>query len=1167
MELSYQQQDVFDLLKEVKTDKYPLHNWYIGALYALSNENNPDSISQAAHSLRELIEKLPRAVQRIDEKVRLPNFKEMRRKLQESFSEDKERYNGNWEGKEIDGQLDKTLKGIEEYFEKNKQPGRKEQVHKTLAAYDPLDNYLGNTVQETKRDELHGLWKKLEGFTHHQKVSATDELKDCLETLENIIFNLLAPITAQDQSEIKSILARSHRNKVDVQRMLLLIRRKGANTRYFLNHVPDTGVEWIPILKEMGYFNYLPSAERINGDKVNHPFWWPITYLNQVAATDPVLVVDTINDFQDTDNLSILRTIVEIALKVEPVEQSIRLKDWVFKYLKSPYYPTVNDSELIINLMRHWVRGKDMGDALQLMKLVVSFKPDPDRRNKADRYQKDPHGYSSALEPEPPFDQEEYDQILEQGVRSLSETAPFQVARILISSVAEMINNTYHKDQLEMVDDFDQSTIWCSRVNWASDHYQSPQEKLVHALTYACERVYETDADSIADLDQTLQEQRWYIFKRIRQHLYALHPNKQTKPWIRELILTHEDYDKYEYHFEFQRMLRVACENIGTDLLTMSEREQLFERILDGPSEKRLREFQDYKGDEFTEELLQEFKRDFHRRQLRPFTSVLYGEFADYFKELENAARNLLTDDNYWPALPSGVRRFEDQSPKSVDELAAMTDEELLQFLNKWDEPRLDPENWWVSITIKGLAGAFQTVFKEHIVSDDKRSRFWVNNKTRVKRPIYVRTMLLVIHERIKSGQFDQLNLWLELFEWVMCRAPNTMEMSINCSEESIVQPDWKNTRRAVGYFVSMCLSKAVNVPITARTSLALLLNRLCTLDANRERLEKQNSEIRSQALSNLVDFGFWVRRQLKDNDATIPEVFNILNQRLAPSAKPVLTLPESASLGNNFARLYLLDESWAGQYKSDLFPRDNLSVWTEAFRHFIQYFQSSYKPIAELIYDDIEFALENLNELKITNTDERNIFIKKLGHYTCYYYLWGLYPLTGNNSLLERYYDITSKEEKYWSHLFNQIGRVLSDNKNDMEDEIRERIFAFFDWRLKQRNPFELKGFTHWLRAECLDAEWRLKSYSKIICMCQDERLDTHTGIKILAEMVQTYTAPVLECFANLVETTVRKENSGYIRPDEAIIIIQAGLNDKNEAVRSIAKRNQELLLTHGII
>ena len=57
--LTLRERDVSDALRSNETEKYPLSQWYLGALYVLDNHYNPDRIAQAAHSLRELIEKLP----------------------------------------------------------------------------------------------------------------------------------------------------------------------------------------------------------------------------------------------------------------------------------------------------------------------------------------------------------------------------------------------------------------------------------------------------------------------------------------------------------------------------------------------------------------------------------------------------------------------------------------------------------------------------------------------------------------------------------------------------------------------------------------------------------------------------------------------------------------------------------------------------------------------------------------------------------------------------------------------------------------------------------------------------------------------------------------------------------------------------------------------------
>ena len=95
--LDARQQQVLRALRRKETDKFPLGDWYLGALYALENKYNPDRIAQAAQSLRELLEKLPRVVRESD--VPRPyNFKEMRKNINKRWIKDKKRYDGKWKG-------------------------------------------------------------------------------------------------------------------------------------------------------------------------------------------------------------------------------------------------------------------------------------------------------------------------------------------------------------------------------------------------------------------------------------------------------------------------------------------------------------------------------------------------------------------------------------------------------------------------------------------------------------------------------------------------------------------------------------------------------------------------------------------------------------------------------------------------------------------------------------------------------------------------------------------------------------------------------------------------------------------------------------------------------------------------------------------------------------
>ena len=182
------------------------------------------------------------------------------------------------------------------------------------------------------------------------------------------------------------------------------------------------------------------------------------------------------------------------------------------------------------------------------------------------------------------------------------------------------------------------------------DEVLRSSDTLVYTMTFACERVWEDDPGSVADLDQRLRSQRWRIFRRLRQQLYALHPDDQTKPWIREEIINHPDYDRWEHHYEFQQLIRAGVETFGDDLLTEDELRTIFDAIRRGPDREV---FHRVAGDNDTDELFEQRRRNFHCMQLRPFEAVLFGEYRDYFQELESVIGANIADEDYLSAGPT----------------------------------------------------------------------------------------------------------------------------------------------------------------------------------------------------------------------------------------------------------------------------------------------------------------------------------------------------------------------------------------------------------------------------------------------------------------------------------------------------------------------------------
>ena len=697
------------------------------------------------------------------------------------------------------------------------------------------------------------------------------------------------------------------------------------------------------------------------------------------------------------------------------------------------------------------------------------------------------------------------------------------------------------------------------------------KEMLVHTLTFACKKVYEKSPESIEGLDQALRNQRWKVFNRLRQHLYALHPNEQTLPWIREFILEHKDYAEWEHHYEFQLMIRKACEHFGASLLSGEERMAIFDAILSGPP----------RGERSTEEF-QQSKRKFHRKQLRPFARLLTGEYQNYFQVLEGDEEKPLSDEDYSPVgqVEGGTVSY--RSPSSPEKLARLGDEELLRHINTWQEGRpwyeenRFEDNQWVEFNIGALADDFQTVFKDTIISDEKRLAFWLENRDRIERPVYVRAIVRAIQEHVKEQHYERLDLWFEFCEWVLSHpdrdeideSQEQTDRGFSQPDGSREQPDWGSSRRAVGDFIGECLKEDMDIPFTARESLANILRLLCTqfdrrldrdepVSLNRHnQIDEAINNIRSRALEDLVKFGFWVRRH-NDTDS-VPEVTSILEERFKDNVKYPLTMPEHAQLGRYYGQLWNLNQTWAVEHKAVFFPQQNLSVWIEAFGSFLL-FTWPFKPIFEILRDNFVFAFDHLSEFEDDEIADR------LGQHLFIYYLWEVYPLNGEDSLLERIYEKTKNDPQRWANLSNHIGWSVRNSSEYLEQGLIDRIVAFFDWRIEQKESEELRKIVFWLEAECLDSDWRLDAYAKILDVGPLDHMGNSSLLTVLNEMLESHTTKVVECFAKMVDALNQGESIYTGTDEEANAILKAGLNNENESIRENAERARESLLSAG--
>ena len=945
---------------------------------------------------------------------------------------------------------------------------------------------------------------------------------------------------------------------------------KETDRQYFFSRLNNP--LWIQPLVERGYFQFPPKVRHLPSGSIQMPAWPELQYLKNVSGDVPDEVANLVLGLPKVNNPSVYNEILEIALQLHG-EQTARLKPKILESVGIilEYAGMVHQlwGHRYADLLAHWTAEHQTSAALELSEMLVGFVPDPESEAKQQRRRKKPTDpgtlWETSLEPSPRFDSWEYSEIMSKGVRPLAKREPYQVARILIDATANMIRLRTHQEDLDKEEDYSES--WCKRLTRSKNDSVDPKQTLVHTLTFACEQVYEKSPDSVVALDDALRNQQWWVFKRLRQHLYAQYPNEATKPWIRELILAHGYYNQWEHRYEFQRMIQNACDHFGGVLLTEVERTRIFDAIRRGPSKEKYRGWMELLEEEFTEENFQQHQHLFHRRQFRPFESVLFGEYATYFQKLEVAADAPITDEDYPPfKITTRNALMSKRSLRSSKDLANRTDEELLTDINEWDkEERLYEDNRFVEIYIEGLAGAFRTVFKESIIPNANRLRFWMENYERIKNPPYVQAMINVMREQVTAKNFDNLNEWLRFSERVLSHTDDCEpEGRGKQGGESQESPKWYNSRWAVCDFIEVCLEKDVDAPVSAREQLAKLLELLCTQfdwhldrDLNRDDpIAEGINNTRSCALETLIKFGVWLR--MHNLESEVSEVTTILEKRFAPETDRPLTLPEYAILGENYNRICYLNEAWAIEHKSDFFPQKELAEWLAAFGSFVGY-NTPFERTFEILRDDFRFALQHLADFKKQDPPEKEL-IDILGQRLFVYYLWEMYPLRGKESLLEQYYQGTAEEREQWADLFNNVGHYLWNSGKHLDESLKDRIIAFFDWRFEVKELTELRQFNFWMQAECLEAEWRLEAYSKILDACRAEDVSITIWLKALCELLPEHTMKVVECFAKLTDGI--GDDNIYIYTEEAKTILRAGLLSSNGNVIQNAVQARENLL-----
>ncbi len=201
------QQTLYEALMSRSSE---LGSIYFGALITLERKDNPDRLAQAAHGLRELMEKLPKYLDLPIEK-KPPSLKEKVRRLAQrrdkALDNSSSRDGSVWRG-EIDDHLQKFLKESDEFFDwfEVEHLTRRGRTVKMLRRLDPSALPLPEPLEEPNIEQWNKCNDHFQGVSHHTISGVEEDFRSQLSALESFLLDRLAPRTSEDFAVIDELI-------------------------------------------------------------------------------------------------------------------------------------------------------------------------------------------------------------------------------------------------------------------------------------------------------------------------------------------------------------------------------------------------------------------------------------------------------------------------------------------------------------------------------------------------------------------------------------------------------------------------------------------------------------------------------------------------------------------------------------------------------------------------------------------------------------------------------------------------------------------------------------------------------------------------------------------------------------------------------------------------
>lgn len=855
---------------------------------------------------------------------------------------------------------------------------------------------------------------------------------------------------------------RPTRAEVEQARRLLIDNQQ---TRHFFARLQNP--TWIAVLHELDGFATPPSLKvDSKRNTVSFPPWPESQYLARVAAGAPADAVSAALSIPGTTNISVLEDLIAVALAVD-ASLAARLVPRLLKDYKSPYAPH-RSGELLAKLAQHLAAGGRVDDSLKVTRAVLALQSPPDDRGGESTYlPPDRHSRIEAWS---------YHRILSTYIVPTASVIGVELVGRLASILRDVVERESlrfgHRKGLG-----DNSDHWLESVE-SIEPDRRTDHALVRAILDASRLIIASRPEALSEIVSELTHHRRSVFARMVLVLLADDPGAHSD-LATKFLLDRSLFDQLEVRREYRALLEARVSSLRS-----TDQERLLHWIDEGPPIETWKEsYRLIAETDMPPDVLAVRVAQWEFDALFPLRTHLVGSWRARFEKLQathGSIPSYLMSREGHHAGWGGVR-----SPRTADELRALTDDEIAELLRTWQssEERDKPSR-------SGLAEELGIAVR---ADPERFSRMALSFEG--LDPVYVRAVFDALQSVLASGARVVWGPTLALALWV---TDEPRRLAPGDGDNNDIGSEWRSTRMSIAWLLRDALQRRESIESSHRESVwRVIAVLLVDPDPRSDRNDAGFSEhsensigeasnralncVRGVAMDAAIEYALWVRSRTPaprpSSDASdVPEVLAALSEHLDRSVEQSLAV--HSVYGRFLPWLNLLDRRWFDSFKARIFPRDagEEQYWRVAWSTYLTMCRP-YDDTFLVVRSEYERAVSLLGTWRDSNASDR--VDESLGEHIVMFYLRGKLAL--DDSLVRTFWSLASSDVR--RHTIWWMGRLLAKGENTVEipSDVTSRMRLLWEMRRSQAEAAtnradhvgEMEAFGGWFVQGVLPDEW----------------------------------------------------------------------------------------------